>query len=295
MTDSLFQKWRHFLLYQQGASPRTAAAYQGDLELLLQYLQLPDEQSLLLVDTEQLGDFITWLAEERGCGHNAVARRVATLRSFFAWLVQTGLIDVSPAEILRAPRRGRRRLPAFLNEEQVSALLAQPDRTRKSGIRNYTILILLLNTGLRLAELRSLKVNSIDTGERWVLQVVGKGDKSRRVPLNIAAQAALVAWLPYAQKVNPSPNAWLFPGRGRKTPLTGRAIQIMLSRYAEKAGLSGHVTPHTLRHTFATMLQRNNVGLRTIQELLGHESVATTQIYTHVDDRARGEAVDLLD
>ena len=291
---SILSNWRRYLIYQAGYMHSTAQAYRDDLFLLLRFLDIGEEQ-ILEVTRDDLNRFIAYLGEERKCGSSAISRRVATLRSFFAWAVEQELIASSPAATLRSPRRSRERLPAFLTDEEMEALLSQPNRRRKRGTRDYTILVLLLNAGLRLNELRSLRRNSIGRiGRRSVLTVIGKGNKMRRVPLNDRAMVAVAAWMPWLD--DERPDAFLFPGRlaTPPQPLSCRAIQLMVRRYAKQAGIDGRVTPHVLRHTFATRLLRANSDLRTIQSLLGHESLSTTAIYTHVDDADRAVAVDLL-
>jgi len=215
----------------------------------------------------------------RGLKPTTVARRLAALRSFYRFLVRERWTTTDPTEDVAPPKRGER-LPRVLSVEEVQRLLAQPDPRTPEGLRDKALLELLYSSGLRVSELVGLDVHHVDL-EAELVRVVGKGDRERVVPLGSYAVQALQAYLTSARPRLAGSSAALFVSRsGRR--LTRQWVWRLLRRYTRAAGISRPVSPHALRHSFATHLLEGGADLRSVQELLGHASISTTQVYTHV-------------
>lgn len=268
------------------ASPLTVKAYAEDLE---QFALWAAKAGIapLSATTNDLRAYLADRTEQDKLARASVARKAATLRSFFRFLARRGIVPASPAANLVTPKR-ERGLPKFLNEDAVGALLSAPDTTEPGGARDRAILETLYASGVRVAELAALDVNdfAIEAGdlEEGVLRIRrGKGGKERIALLGAAAVVALRFYLStgrpalLAQKTN----AALFLNRFG-TRLTDRSVRRVFDKYCESVAASHKITPHTLRHTFATHLLDHGADLRVVQELLGHSDLASTQVYTHV-------------
>ncbi len=275
---------QRFLLTLEGerrASPHTLQAYARDGEDFLAFLRAEGIVRWKDVQVIHARRYVAQLARRRA--RTTVARRLSALRQLFRFLVRTGRADQDPFRGLRAPR-GSRRLPNFLSLAQVRALLGTLDASTPLGCRDRAILELLYGTGLRVGELVSLRCSHV--GRERELRVVGKGGRERVVLLTQAARAALDDYLRRSRPVLARPGVdALFVSR-RGGPLQVRDVQRRLRAYVERALGGLRVTPHTLRHTFATHLLDGGADLRVVQELLGHRSLQTTQMYTHTT-RAR--------
>ena len=261
-------------------SPHTLRAYSGDLGALVVFAQAQGVDDPREIDTTLLREFLA----EGHPGRPALARRQAALRGFFAWLVRIGRIASSPAAILRTPRRGRP-LPHALDEASIARLLAATDGDQLSDRRDQALLELLYSSGMRVAECSGLDLDDIDRAGASV-RVLGKGGKQRVCWLGRRALQALDAWLDaraefLARRRRLSERA-LFVNQRDAGRLTTRGMHGVVAKRATAAGLEGQVHPHTLRHSFATHLLDRGADLRVVQELLGHASLSTTQIYTHV-------------
>jgi integrase/recombinase XerC len=266
---------------ERNVSPHTLRAYRQDLEQFADHLQaelgreaLPREVDHLLIRA-----FLARL-HQRGLRKSSAARRLAALRTFFRFLCREGILSTNPARTLLSPRL-ERRIPVHLEEADVAALLDVPGESAPAR-RNRAILELAYATGVRCAELVSLDVDDLDLNERMV-RVLGKGRKERIVPFGRAAQAALADWL-RAREGLPGTNPALFLNRNGSR-LTDRYVRKLVSDRVRAVALRKRVSPHTLRHSFATHLLERGADLRAIQELLGHTSLSTTQRYTHVNTR----------
>ncbi|MGC1273388.1 MAG: tyrosine recombinase XerC [Planctomycetaceae bacterium] len=280
---------RH-LKVERNASPLTLKSYSEDLESLLAYFTevhggVPEVAG---VSIGQLREYVSYLHD---CGYakTTIARRLACLRSFFRYCRRENLIDANPAQALRTPRTGRK-LPHFLSTEQVTTLLEVPPATTPAGRRDRAILEVFYSAGLRVAELVGLNLADWD-GEASVLRVMGKGRKERIAPIGRYADAALREWVAVrkpAENVPADHRDALFLNRFGKR-LTTRSVARMLEKHLKSAGMDRKTSPHTLRHTFATHLLDGGADLRSVQELLGHKSLTTTQIYTHVSTRRMRE------
>ena len=233
-----------------------------------------------------------YLAVMRNSGYSksSIARKLATLRSFYKYLVRVEAVEASPVSVIRTPRQTKR-LPNCLDIEQVEALLAAPDSDTLLGLRDRAILETIYSAGLRISELVGLNVSDIDEFSE-ALRISGKGRKERLVPLGGKAIEAIETYLT-RRDVAPGSNrdSPLFVNRYGKR-LTGRSIRRKLNKYVQLAGIGFHVSPHALRHSFATHMLDAGADLRSVQEMLGHASLSTTQIYTHLTTRRLKEVYD---
>jgi integrase/recombinase XerD len=271
-----------YLTFERGLSDRTLAAYEGDLRRLFRFLEeeagRTDPSS---VTTGDLRSFVFHLTE-LGLASSSIRRNLSSVRAYFGFLLEEGALTADPSERLESPR-GWRKLPHVLTVGEVRALLDAPDPDHPLHWRDRGILEVLYATGVRVSELLALKLVNLDL-EDGFCTVFGKGSKERIVPLGRPARRALERYL---TRVRPE----LDRGRGegvvflsrRGRPLSRMAIWNVVKRNAERAHLDASVSPHTLRHSFATHLLEGGADLAAVQELLGHADISTTQIYTHVD------------
>jgi integrase/recombinase XerC len=266
---------------ERNLSDHTLRAYSTDI---VEFSRLSDGGAELRpgdVDHLMLRAYLAKL-REASRSRSTIARKLASLRSFFRFLVREEVVEDNPAADLRTPRR-ERRLPAVMDETQVRALIEQPDTSTFLGLRDRAILEILYSTGMRASELVGANLDDVDLiGE--VIRVRGKRKKERLAHLG---RYAVVALEDYLEQRRLEPRAPFFDKRalllnrfGKR--LSDRSLRRVLNKYFKQAGLRLHVTPHTLRHTFATHLVDHGADLRSVQELLGHENLGTTQIYTHV-------------
>ncbi len=264
---------------ERGAAGNTIAAYRRDLQDFSDYLT-PHGCAVHEADIALLRGYLTEL-HRRGLVARSAARRLSALRQFHRFLLAEGLRGDDPTQALDAPRLGRP-LPKYLSEEDVTALLdAARRRPGVAGLRAVALLEVLYATGLRVSELVGLPVGAV-ARDQATLVVRGKGGKERMVPLGEPARAAIAAWLTVRE---PRASRFLFPGGGRGGHLTRSSFARLLLDLAAEAGISAaRVSPHVLRHSFASHLLAHGADLRSVQQMLGHADIATTQIYTHVLD-----------
>lgn len=283
MLDAFMQ----YLSLEKGASPRTVDAYAQDLQTYFRFLGLPAQPTAdqcCAVQPQQIRAFLADL-KRRGYERRTIARKLSALRSFYRFGQRRFDWSVNPLRWLDSPRLPRR-LPRFLRQDEVERLLQAPDPTTPLGLRDRAVLELLYATGMRLAELEQLDLDDLDASEGTV-NVIGKGGKQRWIPVGSAAIAAVGRYLESARPIlarrapadRPQP-ALLLSRKGRR--LSRGAIALLLKKHARAAGIMQDVTPHMLRHSFATHLLEGGADLRAIQEMLGHASLSTTQVYTHV-------------
>jgi integrase/recombinase XerC len=263
-----------YLAAERGASPHTIRSYRADLHDCVGFLERRGLGTLVDADARVVRGYLADL-HDRGLARTSIARRLATLRSFFRFLIRRGRVRVNPAREVRTPSLPGR-LPAHLPIDQSQALFRHPPGDEVADRRDRAILEVLYATGVRVAELAGLDLEDTDLGEGSV-RVLGKGRKERMVPLGSKAVDAVRAYLGGREG---SRGPLFRNARGGR--LTVRSLHRIVRDRARAAGLAGRVTPHTLRHTFATHLLDAGADLRLIQELLGHARLATTQRYTHV-------------
>jgi integrase/recombinase XerD len=268
------------LWMERGLSVNTLAAYQSDLRAYAAWLTRERGRGLCAAQRVDVLDYLALLAH-RGRKPRSSARLLSCLRQFYGHLLRQGLIQEDPSARVDAPRLGRP-LPKTLTEAEVEALLAAPDTDDPRGHRDRTMLELLYASGLRVTELVTLKPGAVSLTQ-GVVRITGKGDKERLVPLGDEATDWLLAFVrgPRAALLGARVSEYLFP-TGRSDCMTRQAFWQLIKRYAVQAGVTKPLSPHTLRHAFATHLLNHGADLRVVQLLLGHSDLSTTQIYTHV-------------
>jgi len=267
------------LWLEEGLSPHTLSAYRSDLSGFARWLA-GRGLSLDEVSRADVLDYLE-LCSDRKRSARSVARLLSTLRRYYRHCLREGGIKVDPTLNIESPKLGRP-LPKSLSEAEVDALLAAPDTSTAVGVRDRTLLEVLYAAGLRVSELVGLRVDQVNL-RQGVLRITGKGSKERLVPLGEEALAWVVRYLEdtRAQLLNGRDSEYLFPGRGG-APLTRQAFWHRIKHHARVAGISSTLSPHTLRHAFATHLLNRGADLRVVQMLLGHSDLSTTQIYTHI-------------
>ncbi|HEY5602177.1 MAG TPA: site-specific tyrosine recombinase XerD [Gammaproteobacteria bacterium] len=265
---------------ERGLSENTLNAYRTDLHGLAKWLNAQCRQDLLHASRSQILDYLACRVNE-GVKSRSTARLLSSIKRFYQYSVREQLLKVDPSDRIDAPKLGRP-LPKFLSEAEVEALLYAPDLNDPLGIRDRTMLELLYATGLRVSELVMLTLDQINL-RQGVVRVLGKGNKERLVPLGEEALSWLDRYLNDVrhQITPPAASDHVFTTR-RQSGMTRQAFWYLIKRYALKAGIKKHLTPHTLRHCFATHLLNHGADLRVVQMLLGHSDLSTTQIYTHV-------------
>jgi integrase/recombinase XerC len=276
------KSFMQYMRAQRGASEHTLRAYRKDLELFIDHM----EESGGGAEPE-VADVRGFVASEMrgGSARSTTARRLATVRSFFKYLHREGIIKQNPARLVPSPRQIKT-LPSFLNVDEAFSLMAGP-KGGDGGAQGYreardlAILELAYGSGLRVGELEKLNAGDLDLAE-GVVRVMGKGRKERLVPIGSKSAEALLAYLELRHAEAAPDEKALFLGRGGRR-LGQRSIRRMVRKYSLATGITGKVSPHTLRHSFATHLLHGGADLRVIQELLGHSSLSTTQKYTHLD------------
>ena len=270
----MFRRYEYYLKIECAMSPNTVASYIFDLTAFF---------SAVGKDPKDVvpEDIISYFAETTALSKRSQARVLSSLHSFYKWMIMEGEMTDNPSDAIEAPKLGKY-LPAVLSVEEVERLIAAVDLDSAFGKRDRAMLETLYGLGLRVSELISLRISSIWT-EQGFVSVIGKGDKQRLVPLGGMARDAIRDYLevrgPAADRES---SDILFLNRFGRA-LTRIAVFKMIKAYAVKAGISKEISPHTLRHSFATHLIENGADLRAVQEMLGHESILTTEIYTHID------------
>lgn len=270
----MFRRYEYYLKIECAMSPNTVASYISDLTAFF---------SAVGKDPKDVvpEDIISYFAETTTLSKRSQARVLSSLHSFYKWMIMEGEMTDNPSDAIEAPKLGKY-LPAVLSVEEVDRLIAAVDLDSAFGKRDRAMLETLYGLGLRVSELISLRISSIWT-EQGFVSVIGKGDKQRLVPLGGMARDAISDYLevrgPAADRES---SDILFLNRFGRA-LTRIAVFKMIKAYEVKAGISKEISPHTLRHSFATHLIENGADLRAVQEMLGHESILTTEIYTHID------------
>ncbi|MCW9023623.1 MAG: site-specific tyrosine recombinase XerD [Gammaproteobacteria bacterium] len=280
LIEPLVEQFLDALWMEQGLSENTLAAYQRDIQQFHKWLD--SQQSLVLTDVSAI-EIKMYLAYRHGLNSSprSVARLLSSLRRFYRYLRRENKIHEDPTVLIDSPKLGRS-LPDTLSESDVEALLAAPDINTALGLRDRTMLELLYACGLRVSELVNLETGQLNM-QQGVIRVTGKGNKQRLVPLGEEALDWIQQYLKDARKelLAGQLSDTLFVTR-RKSGMTRQAFWYLIKRYATQAGISKHLSPHTLRHAFATHLLNHGADLRVVQMLLGHNDLSTTQIYTHV-------------
>jgi len=280
-TQYLIDRFLDVLWSERGLSQNTLTAYRHDLKAWVEWLELEQQATLLSADAATVQQYLAYRGKQ-GAKTTSMARVLSTLRRFYRHQLRQGRVSVDPTALIDAPRIGRA-LPGSLSEEQVERLLEAPDTDQMLGLRDRAMLEVLYATGLRVTELITLELSQLNL-QMGVVRIFGKGSKERLVPLGDIA----VEWVnEYLLASRPD----LMEGQGvcdtafvtrRGKGMTRQAFWYLVKRYAQEARIYQHLSPHTLRHAFATHLLNHGADLRVLQLLLGHSDLSTTQIYTHI-------------
>lgn len=287
-SSNLIRKYQRYLKLEKGYSPNTLDAYIRDLEKLLNFLagekKTPQEAKL-----EDIENFAATVCD-LGIGARSLARILSGVRQFYRFLVLDGYMESDPTELLESPKQPQH-LPEVLSTVEVDMLERAIDLSKWEGHRNRAIIEVLFSCGLRVSELTHLKLSNLYREEEFI-RVMGKGSKERLVPISPKALKELDFWFAdrNQMKIKEGEDDYVFLNR-RGAHLTRTMILIMIKNYAREAGIKKTISPHTLRHSFATALLEGGANLRSIQAMLGHESIGTTEIYTHIDTTTLREEI----
>lgn len=285
---NVVKAYTRYLKLERNYSPHTLDAYQRDLRWLLDYCENVGmhPKDMQLKDLELFAGQL----HEHHIGPTSQARILSGVRSFYRFLVLDGYIEQDPTELLESPRLGEH-LPEVLSTEEVDMIENSIDLSKPEGQRNKAIVEVLFSCGLRVSELVNLQLSNLYLDEGFI-RVTGKGNKERLVPISPKAIKELNLWFldRNLMKIKPGEQDYVFLNR-RGAHLTRTMILIMLKRQAQEAGIQKTISPHTLRHSFATELLKGGADLRAIQVMLGHESIGTTEIYTHIDTTTLREEI----
>jgi len=292
LLSAVMSEFDQYLQVERNLSPSTREAYQFDLHKFKEFLvrSLGAEPMVDKITTQSIKDYLNYLQQNRGYKSTTLSRVIASIRVLFEFCVMQKKIDASPAAYIHNPKLPRK-LPIYLIESELKRLLSAPDSRDVNGCRDFAILVTLGFTGMRRQELVGLNVKSIDL-ERRTIRVMGKGSKERLIPMNDFVLNALNSYLEVRPATGDPEAVFLNRNGGR---LTGRSIVNIVRKHVRKAGIGkDKISPHKLRHTFATLLHVNEVDILEIKSLLGHSSITSTQIYTHTNANKLRSAVDRL-
>ena len=280
---SIIKGFQAYLKLERSVSANTSAAYLRDVALLESFLESElVGKSLNQVDFSDLKEFITWI-HGRGMSASSQARILSGIKTFFHFLVLEGLLSDNPTTLLESPKLSRK-LPDTLSIHEINSLIDALDLSKPEGMRNKAILEMLYGCGLRVSELVDLKISNLFLDIELV-KILGKGNKERLVPIGSEAAKFLQIWLQEVRvhlKIKPGQEDWVFLNN-RGSSLSRVMVFLIIKGLATKIGLKKTISPHTFRHSFATHLLEGGADLRAVQEMLGHESITTTEIYTHLD------------
>jgi integrase/recombinase XerD len=284
--DSHLKQYLQFVKLEKGLSGNSSESYENDLKRYLHFvsheLKISSPGGITLQHIETYLEELT----ELGLAVSTIARNISSIRSFHEFTVVEGFAEANPAELIELPRKARK-LPEVLNAVEIENIINEADRTKNDGIRDAAILETLYASGMRVSELTDLEMDRLFF-EIGFIRVIGKGNRERLVPVGDIAQLAIEHYIETARKefINPdkpekTKNRLFLNQRGG--PLTRMSVWNIVNKYAMKAGIKKNVYPHIFRHSFATHLLEGGADLRAVQEMLGHSSILTTEIYTHVD------------
>lgn len=272
--------YKRFLLLEKGLSRNSIDAYMRDLQKLLDFV----EKENLLLTTIKLSEIEAMLAEQydQEISPRSLSRIISGLKSFFRFMLLNGYREDNPTELLESPKIGLK-LPHVLSIEEIDKILSVIDVSTAEGTRNYAIIETLYSCGLRVSELTGLRFQNLYLNEGYI-RVEGKGSKQRLVPISDIAIQKINNWLTYRKKINikkGSEDILFISNRG--SSISRITVFYYIKQYAEMSGINKEISPHTFRHSFATHLLERGANIRVIQEMLGHEKINTTEIYTHMD------------
>lgn len=272
-------------------SDNSVVAYTHDIELFMQYLEsINHSKSLSDIHQEDIESFLAYLYE-LGLSANSQARILSGIKKFYAYLLQEKLITENPTQLISSPSIGRH-IPDILSYEEISSMIDAIDLSQPFGHRNKAIIETMYGCGLRVSEVISLKISNIYFKDEFI-RVIGKGNKERLIPISQSIIKTLNLYLEgerVQQVINPKHSDTVFINR-RGNGLSRQMIFLIIKELAEKAGIKKNIGPHTIRHSFATHLIEGGADLRAVQQMLGHSSISTTEIYTHISDQYLREVI----
>lgn len=275
------ERFDDFLALEQGAADRTREAYGRDVLRLLAFAVTKKRRAPGELDAKLLRDFV-WHLSDLGLATESIRRNISALRTYFRFLLQEGVIALDPSDRIDLPRRGRA-LPETLSVEEIERLIHAPRNDQAMYYRDRAMLELAYGAGLRVSELLSLQVKDL-LFESHLIRVFGKGSKERIVPIGRDAIGAVELYLRELRpRIEKGEGKGVLFLNARGTPLSRMAAWQLIRKHAEAAGIQKQISPHTLRHSFATHLLEGGADLRAVQEMLGHADISTTQVYTHVN------------
>ena len=295
MLDKLLIK--RFLIYlrlEQSLSDNSIYAYTHDIELLMQYLDSINHSKLLKdIKQENIEGLLAHLYE-LGLSASSQARILSGLKKFYSYLIQEKIVEENPTQLISSPSIGRH-IPDVLTYEEICSMIENIDLSQQFGHRNKAILEVMYGCGLRVSEAISLKISNIYINDEFI-RIIGKGDKERLIPISQSIIKTLNLYIEgerKTQKINPKYTDTLFINR-RGSGLSRQMIFLIIKDLAEKTGIKKNIGPHTIRHSFATHLLEGGADLRAVQQMLGHSSISTTEIYTHISDQYLKEVITLF-
>lgn len=277
----VIDKYKRYLLLEKGLSKNTIEAYIRDLKKLLVFVE-NEQLSFKTIKTSDLDEFLAGLYDSN-LSPRSMSRVISALKSFFRYIMLDQYRDDNPTDLLESPKTGLK-LPVVLSIEEIDSILSVIDVSTSEGTRNYAIIETLYSCGLRVSELTGLRFSDLYFDEGFI-RVVGKGDKQRLVPISDIAIQKINQWLYYRRQINikKGNEDIVFVSSRRGRALSRITVFHFIKQYAEAASIKKEVSPHVFRHSFATHLLERGANIRVIQEMLGHEKIATTEIYTHID------------
>ena len=275
-------------------SDNSVEAYMHDIELLMQYLESTNHSKLLKdINQENIENFLAYLYD-LGLSANSQARILSGIKKFYAYLLQEKLVTDNPTQLISSPSIGRH-IPDVLSYEEICSLIDSIDLSLPFGHRNKAIIEIMYGCGLRVSEVTSLKISNIYVEDEFI-RIFGKGDKERLIPISQSIIKTLNLYIDGERKfqnINPKHTDTLFINR-RGSGLSRQMVFLIIKDLAEKAGIKKNIGPHTIRHSFATHLLEGGADLRAVQQMLGHSSISTTEIYTHISDQYLREVITLF-
>ena len=282
-TEKLLKAYRYYLRIERKMSPNTVASYCSDVAAFMEGAGTDPAKA----DSSDIAGYLS--SRSGDVSKRSQSRQLSSLRSFYDWLVLEGVRSDNPCDAVDHPKLGKY-LPEVLSVEEVTAIIEGVDTRTWQGVRDHAILEILYGCGLRVSEVCALRISNVYETEGFV-RIIGKGDKERLVPIGGAAVEAYGQWLAMRPEAfSPAYDDYVFLNRFGK-PLSRVSVFNMVKKAAMLAGVSKEISPHTFRHSFATHLIENGADLRVVQEMLGHESILTTEIYTHIDTATWQKAV----
>ncbi|MDC0985033.1 site-specific tyrosine recombinase XerD [Gammaproteobacteria bacterium] len=275
----LIDQYCNNISFKKGLSKNTTLAYKSDLKIFLIWLD-DCKKKFSNIDRIEINNYLAYRLDN-GTSLSTIQRIITCIKSFYSFLFENNIIENNPAQLIENPKK-RRKLPTIISENEVMKLLESPDVKTNKGLRDKCILELLYSSGLRISELLNIKINEISK-EKKFLKIKGKGNKERLVPIGSSAMNLLIVYLDtYRLNIKISNNIDILFINENGSIISRQACWEMIQKYASISLINKKISPHNLRHAFATHLLNNGADLRTVQMLLGHASLSTTQIYTHI-------------